>query len=227
MQFLKNLSSNAARAWAYVRSFWTNLGPIAKDFITLFLAFALLFMMVASATAQTAPNITSTFQTGHTGFWYEPLNSGSGMTIVVDEDGVLGVAVYTFSPTTVPQMLPGLQSGDPIEAANHLFLVGGAETSIGQYAVTIPLNMAANGEGFMGPADSVFEFGELTLEVVTCNSIQYEISVWSGFPSATGGVVQTVASGTLQKLTGQVGECALDCVSPSFGPFPAQCPARN
>ncbi len=187
-----------------------------------FLLLALLF----SATVAAQNNATSTFQPGHSGFWYEPSNSGSGVSIVVDEAGVVAASVYTFSPTTVPRLLPGVQPGDPIESANHLFLVGGAESTVGQFEVVIPLNLASNGEGFMGPAESVFEFGELTLEVITCNRIDYAVSVWSGFSLPGAGVAQTVASGSLRKLTGPVGECVLDCKYPGFGPFPAQCPAR-
>lgn len=208
------------------RATWRSFTPFVRETITVILACVLLFAIVSVASAQTVPNATSTFQTGHTGFWYEPANSGSGMSITVDQAGVVAAAVYTFSPTTIPTLLPGLQAGDPIEGANHLFMVGATSASVGEYQIEIPLSMPVYGGGFMEASEGSYEFGELTLTVVTCDRIDYQVSVWSGFPTSTPGIVQTTASGTLQRLTSGGGTCALDCRYPDFGPFPAQCPAR-
>lgn len=185
----------------------------------------LLALAVASLPALAQNNATSTFQTGHSGFWADA--SGSGIALTVDEGRLIGAAVYTFSPTTVPVLLPGLQAGDPIEGANHVYLVGGAAPAIGQHRVVIPLFMPIFGDGFMGPAEDVVPFGELTLSVATCERIDYEVRIWTGLPTAEPGVVQSRRAGTLRRITRAGGQCALDCQYPGFGPLPSQCPVRK
>ena len=214
---------------ARARATWRSFTPFVRETITVVASVILLFILMTFACGARAaePNYTSTFQTGHTGFWFEPGKGGSGVALTVSEEGVIGTAVFTFSPTTVPQLLPGLQSGDPIQLANHVFLVGGAESTIGQYKADIPLNLAVDGQGFMEEATEIFEFGVLELTVVTCDRIDYKVTINTGFPTSTPGVVQTTAQGTLQKLTGGGGQCSLDCTSPSFGPYPPQCPLRQ
>lgn len=199
--------------------------------IIIAIAFAAILSIAPAAFAQNTklePNITSTFQLGHTGFWYDESSSGSGLSLTVNEGGVLAAALYTFSPTTYPVLFPGLQSGDWIEGANHVYMVGATLTSPGQYRVTVPLSMPVFGDGFMGPAEQTVEFGSLELTVYTCDRIDYKATINTGVPTGQPGVVNTVATGTLRKLVGGGGgTCALDCRSPDFGPLPAQCPLRT
>jgi hypothetical protein len=224
MSFLNSLIAVAAAAKTRATSAWASFTPFTRESILVVAALLLVLVYVSSAFAS-EPNYTSTFQTGHTGFWMDEDASGSGLSITINEAGVLGAAVFTFSPTTVPALLPGLQSGDPIEAANTIYLVGATVTTSGQYKAVIPLNLPIFGEGFMGAGESV-EFGELELTVFTCDRIDYKATINTGFPTGQPGIVSTIATGTLVPLVGGGGTCALDCTSPSFGPFPASCPAR-
>jgi hypothetical protein len=187
-----------------------------KRILFLFLA------LLASAVVAAQNNATSTFQTGHSGFWRDV--SGSGLSVTVDASGVIGAAIYTYSPATLPELVPGFAPG-PIEGANHLWLVGGAVSRPGEFVVTVPLFSGVLGD-YMGAADEVVQLGELRLEVLTCESLRYRATVWTGPLSASPGLPQTVATGTLQRVTYAGGECTLDCKYPGFGPFPAQCPAR-
>jgi hypothetical protein len=187
------------------------------------LTLAALILGASAASAQ-ALTTTATFQAGHSGFWYSPEASGSGFALTVDEAGVLGVAAYTFSPNTLPQLLPGQSGGDYIELANHVFLVGAAPTAYGHPRVVVPLFLPIDGSFFGDGAESV-EYGRVALQVLDCDAIAFDIELWSGLPLAAPELVPSRASGVLRKLTGPEASCVLDCPGVDFGPRPPHCPA--
>jgi hypothetical protein len=185
-----------------------------KSLVSIFFALALLSAS-AGSNAQQEPNVTYTFQQGHSGSWYERSSSGSGITLTVDSDRVVAVSAFSFLPAW------NVESEKGVLEPEHVYLVGATQAEVGQRTVEIDLYSPYGGTFFGDPAQQVLVDGKIKLSVLTCDTISYTIT-YTNLPEPL------QKTGTFKKLTGDLGgACVLDCRDPDFGPRPTQCGGRQ